>query len=162
MFYDGSCFFEVWPGDTDVNGFVSAFDIIPIGIFWGEIGSPRPGLDFVWESQTGYDNWSNKWAIFADANGKTNLSLSEVSGAALVVSQFTLYADTRKGRRPSFINAATSDIAEPLIEYFAKQLEGYGIPVKLGKFGADMQVTLVNDGPVTIWMEHNSKSESVK
>ena len=93
--------------------------------------------------------------IFADANGKTNLSLSEVSGAALVVSQFTLYADTRKGRRPSFINAATSDIAEPLIEYFAKQLEGYGIPVKLGKFGADMQVALVNDGPVTIWMEHN-------
>jgi D-tyrosyl-tRNA(Tyr) deacylase len=100
--------------------------------------------------------------IFADANGKTNLSLSEVSGAALVVSQFTLYADTRKGRRPSFINAATSDIAKPLIEHFAKQLEGYGIPVKLGKFGADMQVTLVNDGPVTIWMEHNSKSESVK
>ena len=100
--------------------------------------------------------------IFADANGKTNLSLSEVSGAALVVSQFTLYADTRKGRRPSFINAAASDIAEPLIEYFAKQLEGYGIPVKLGKFGADMQVALVNDGPVTIWMEHNSKSKSVK
>ena len=100
--------------------------------------------------------------IFADANGKTNLSLSEVSGAALVVSQFTLYADTRKGRRPSFINAATSDIAKPLIEHFAKQLEGYGIPVILGKFGADMQVTLVNDGPVTIWMEHNSKSESVK
>ena len=100
--------------------------------------------------------------IFADANGKTNLSLSEVSGAALVVSQFTLYADTRKGRRPSFINAATSDIAEPLIEYFAKQLEGYGIPVKLGKFGADMQVALVNDGPVTIWMEYNSKSKSVK
>ena len=100
--------------------------------------------------------------IFADANGKTNLSLSEVSGAALVVSQFTLYADTRKGRRPSFINAATSNIAEPLIEYFAKQLEGYGIPVKLGKFGADMQVALVNDGPVTIWMEHNSKSKSVK
>ena len=100
--------------------------------------------------------------IFADANGKTNLSLSEVSGAALVVSQFTLYADTRKGRRPSFINAATSDIAKPLIEHFAKHLEGYGIPVKLGKFGADMQVTLVNDGPVTIWMEHNSKSESVK
>ena len=100
--------------------------------------------------------------IFADANGKTNLSLSEVSGAALVVSQFTLYADTRKGRRPSFINAATSDIAKPLIEHFAKQLEGYGIPVKLGKFGADMQVALVNDGPVTIWMEHNRKSMSVK
>ncbi len=95
--------------------------------------------------------------IFADSNGKTNLSISEVSGSALVVSQFTLYADTRKGRRPSFINAATSDIAEPLIEYFAKQLEGYGIPVKLGKFGTDMQVALVNDGPVTIWMEHNTK-----
>ena len=100
--------------------------------------------------------------IFADENGKTNLSLSEVSGSALVVSQFTLYADTRKGRRPSFINAANSDIAEPLIEYFAKQLEGYGIPVKLGKFGADMQVALVNDGPVTIWMEHNRKSMSGK
>ena len=96
--------------------------------------------------------------IFADANGKTNLSLSEASGSALVVSQFTLYADTRKGRRPSFINAATSDIAEPLIEYFAKQLEAHGIPVKLGKFGTDMQVALVNDGPVTIWMEHNTKS----
>jgi D-tyrosyl-tRNA(Tyr) deacylase len=94
--------------------------------------------------------------IFADSNGKTNLSLSEVSGSALIVSQFTLYADTRKGRRPSFINAASSDIAKPLIEYFAKQLETYGIPVKLGKFGADMQVTLINDGPVTIWMEHNS------
>ncbi|HCU81224.1 MAG: D-tyrosyl-tRNA(Tyr) deacylase [Chloroflexi bacterium] len=100
--------------------------------------------------------------IFADANGKTNLCLSEVYGSALVVSQFTLYADTRKGRRPSFINAATSDVAEPLIEYFAKQLETYGIPVKLGKFGADMQVALVNDGPVTIWMEHNSNSKSVK
>ena len=89
-------------------------------------------------------------------NGKTNLSLSEVSGSALVVSQFTLYADTRKGRRPSFVNAATSDIAKPLIEHFAKHLETYGISVQLGKFGTDMQVTLVNDGPVTIWIEHNS------
>ena len=94
--------------------------------------------------------------IFADLNGKTNLSLSEVSGSALVVSQFTLYADTRKGRRPSFVNAATSDIAKPLIEHFAKHLETYGISVQLGKFGTDMQVTLVNDGPVTIWIEHNS------
>lgn len=91
--------------------------------------------------------------IFEDEQGKTNLSLLDVGGEAIVVSQFTLYADTRKGRRPSFINAAHPDIAEPLVDYFVKQMKGHGIPTQTGKFGANMLVEIDNDGPVTIWME---------
>ena len=93
--------------------------------------------------------------IFEDSQGKTNLSLSDVDGSALVVSQFTLYADTRKGRRPSFIRAAVPEKAEPLVKRFAEQLVRNGVLVEHGRFGADMQVALVNDGPVTIWMERN-------
>lgn len=91
--------------------------------------------------------------IFEDADGKTNLSLLDVGGEAIVVSQFTLYADTRKGRRPSFINAAHPDIAEPLVNYFVEQMKEHGIPTQTGKFGAHMLVEIDNDGPVTIWME---------
>ena len=91
--------------------------------------------------------------IFEDRQGKTNLSLSDVDGAALVVSQFTLYADTRKGRRPSFIRAALPEKAEPLVQHFAEHLASRGVPVEHGRFGTDMKVTLVNDGPVTIWIE---------
>ncbi|MBU37860.1 MAG: D-tyrosyl-tRNA(Tyr) deacylase [Anaerolineaceae bacterium] len=91
--------------------------------------------------------------IFKDSRGKTNLSLIDVDGAALVVSQFTLYADTRKGRRPSFIHAALPETAEPLVRHFAEYLASHGVPVEHGRFGADMQVALVNDGPVTIWIE---------
>jgi D-tyrosyl-tRNA(Tyr) deacylase len=93
--------------------------------------------------------------IFADENGKTNLSLLDVEGAAIVVSQFTLYADTRKGRRPSFIGAAPPEIAEPLVTHFAKLLEGQGVPTQTGVFGAEMLVEIANDGPVTIIIERD-------
>ena len=91
--------------------------------------------------------------IFEDAQGKTNLSVLEVKGQVIVVSQFTLYADTRKGRRPSFINAALPEIAEPLVNRFVELLRAHGVPTQTGQFGADMLVEIHNDGPVTVWLE---------
>jgi D-tyrosyl-tRNA(Tyr) deacylase len=91
--------------------------------------------------------------IFEDEQGKMNLSVLDVGGQAIVVSQFTLYADTRKGRRPSFTDAALPDIARPLVERFAEILSGMGIPTQTGEFGAHMLVEIANDGPVTIYME---------
>lgn len=91
--------------------------------------------------------------IFEDAQEKMNLSVLDVKGAAIVVSQFTLYADTRKGNRPSFIEAAPPAIAKPLCDQFAAFLAEQGVPVQTGEFGAMMDVALVNDGPVTIVME---------
>ena len=91
--------------------------------------------------------------VFEDEQGKTNLSILDVKGEAIVVSQFTLYADTRKGRRPAFIDAALPDVAEPLVYRFVELLRGYGIPTQTGKFGAHMEVEIHNDGPVTIWLE---------
>jgi D-aminoacyl-tRNA deacylase len=91
--------------------------------------------------------------IFADEAGKVNRSLLEVGGEAIVVSQFTLYADTRKGRRPSFTDAAPPETAAPLVEHFAALLQELGVPTQTGEFGAHMLVEIVNDGPVTIWLE---------
>jgi D-tyrosyl-tRNA(Tyr) deacylase len=91
--------------------------------------------------------------VFEDEQGKTNLSILDVSGEAIVVSQFTLYADTRKGRRPSFIDAGLPEVAEPLVSRFAELLRGHGVPTQTGKFGAHMEVEIHNDGPVTIWLE---------
>ena len=91
--------------------------------------------------------------IFEDTEGKTNLSVQEVGGEILVVSQFTLYADTRKGRRPSFINAGAPEIAEPLVDAFAQHLTTLGIRIERGVFGAHMVVDMENDGPVTILLE---------
>ena len=91
--------------------------------------------------------------IFEDENGKTNLSLLDIGGEAIVVSQFTLYADTRKGRRPSFVHAAPPNLASPLVDRFAELLAAEGIPVQTGEFGAHMLVEIHNDGPVTIWLE---------
>jgi D-tyrosyl-tRNA(Tyr) deacylase len=91
--------------------------------------------------------------VFEDDQGKINRSLLEVGGAAIVVSQFTLYADTRKGRRPSFTDAALPEIARPLVERFAGLLRAQGVPAQTGEFGAHMLVEIDNDGPVTIWME---------
>ncbi len=91
--------------------------------------------------------------IFEDAQGKMNLSLQDVGGEALVVSQFTLYADARKGRRPSFTGAALPDLARPLVDRFAELLREQGIPVQCGEFGAEMLVEILNDGPVTIMLE---------
>lgn len=94
-----------------------------------------------------------KLRIFKDENGKMNRSLLDTGGAALVVSQFTLAADTRSGNRPGFSTAARPDEGERLYEYFSDQMRAQGITVAQGRFGADMKVSLVNDGPVTIWME---------
>jgi len=97
--------------------------------------------------------------IFDDAHGVANRSLLEARtdsgarGQALVVSQFTLYASTKKGRRPSFTAAAPASIAEPLVHFFADQLRTHDVRVATGSFGAKMQVALVNDGPVTIWLD---------
>ena len=91
--------------------------------------------------------------IFEDEQGKTNLSILDVKGEAIVVSQFTLYANTQKGRRPSFIEAALPDVAEPLVNRFVELLRGHGVPTQTGKFGAHMEVEIHNDGPVTIWLE---------
>jgi D-aminoacyl-tRNA deacylase len=91
--------------------------------------------------------------IFPDADDKMNLALPEVGGEALVISQFTLYGDTQKGRRPSFVDAARSERAEPLYERFVALLRAQGVPCATGRFGAMMAVELVNDGPVTLWLE---------
>ncbi len=91
--------------------------------------------------------------IFEDDQGKINRSVLDVGGAAIVVSQFTLYADTRKGRRPSFTDAAPPDIARPLVDRFAEKLAALGVPTQTGEFGTHMQVEIHNDGPVTIWLE---------
>jgi D-tyrosyl-tRNA(Tyr) deacylase len=91
--------------------------------------------------------------LFADSEDKMNLSLSDIGGAVLVVSQFTLYGDAQKGRRPSFIDASRPEQAIPLYEDFMARLRDLGLPVESGEFGAMMDVELVNDGPVTLWLE---------
>ena len=91
--------------------------------------------------------------VFEDDAGKMNLGLADVGGALLVVSQFTLYGDARKGRRPSFTGAARPEQAEPLIDYFVEQLRAEGLPVETGQFRAVMAVELINDGPVTLWLD---------
>ena len=96
--------------------------------------------------------------IFDDSNGVMNASVIDVKGDIMVISQFTLHASTRKGNRPSYIKAAKPDIAIPIYEQFCKQLNAEsGIDIKTGKFGADMKVSLINDGPVTIWIDSKDK-----
>lgn len=94
--------------------------------------------------------------IFSDADGKMNLDLASVQGAVLVISQFTLYGDAVKGRRPSFTDAAPPEIAIPLYQQFIAAVRATGVPVQTGEFGADMQVTLTNDGPVTLILERSA------
>ena len=91
--------------------------------------------------------------IFQDTQGKMNLDVQDIRGAVLVVSQFTLYADCRKGRRPSFTQAARPALARQLYETFLAEVQRHGVPVAQGAFGAHMAVSLVNDGPVTVWLE---------
>jgi D-tyrosyl-tRNA(Tyr) deacylase len=91
--------------------------------------------------------------IFEDDAGKINRSIHDVGGAILLISQFTLYADCRKGRRPSFVHAALPEIAEPLVSRVISALQEDGLRVEMGRFGAEMRVTIVNDGPLTIWLD---------
>jgi D-aminoacyl-tRNA deacylase len=91
--------------------------------------------------------------IFGDGAGKMNRSLLDIQGEVLVISQFTLHADVRRGRRPSFLDAAPPSVAEPLYEHFKEAIAGYGLTVASGIFGASMQIELCNQGPVTIWMD---------
>jgi D-tyrosyl-tRNA(Tyr) deacylase len=91
--------------------------------------------------------------IFADAEGRMNRSVTDIGGEALVVSQFTLYADVRRGNRPGFTAAAPPEIGERLVDAFAAALRDEGVPVATGRFGAHMHVSLTNDGPVTIWLD---------
>ena len=93
--------------------------------------------------------------LFEDDAGKMNRSVLEVGGSAIVVSQFTLYANTQKGRRPAFVAAAPPEVAEPLVDYFAKRLQLHGVPTQTGVFRANMRVEIHNDGPVTIVLERS-------
>ena len=97
----------------------------------------------------------SKLRIFSDADGRMNRSIIDIGGQALVVSQFTLAANTSRGNRPSFIEAANPDIAKSHYKLFISELQSLGIPVETGVFGAEMQLTLTNNGPVTIWLDIN-------
>jgi D-tyrosyl-tRNA(Tyr) deacylase len=132
--------------------------VVADGEVTGEIG---PGLLVLvgvthGDSEADADRLAAKVAglrVFADDQGKMNRSVTEVGGGALVVSQFTLYGDARKGRRPSYVAAAPPEVAAPLVEAVAKALAGAGVPVAAGRFGADMQVESAGDGPVTILLD---------
>jgi D-aminoacyl-tRNA deacylase len=137
---------------------VSQASVTVDGTVIGEIGGGL--LILVCAMQGNTDDAARKLAakipklrIFRDKNGKMNKSLADTGGAALVVSQFTLAADTSRGNRPGFSTAAAPAEGERLYELFAAELAAQGIPVATGAFGADMAVALINDGPVTIWME---------
>lgn len=142
---------------------VTHADVVIDGKVNGEIGHGLLVLLGVHNTDTQEDiEWLVKkisqLRIFDDANGVMNKSVMDVDGNVLVVSQFTLYASTKKGNRPSYINAAGPDVAVPLYERFVSCLSTtLSKPVPTGIFGADMKVSLVNDGPVTIWMDSKNK-----
>ncbi|MBO9447084.1 D-aminoacyl-tRNA deacylase [Ruegeria sp. R14_0] len=126
-----------------------------------QVGQTGPGLMILVCAMQGDDEQKaeqlaakvSKLRIFKDDAGKMNRSVVDVKGSALVISQFTLAADTSRGNRPGFSEAAPPDVGQHLYEEFASRLQAHGVPVETGQFGADMAVELVNDGPVTIWME---------
>lgn len=130
--------------DGEVVGKIGRGFMLLVGVTYGDT---RSDADYLAKKVA-------QMRIFEDADGKMNLGLNDVGGEVLSISQFTLYADCRKGNRPSFINAARPDTAEPLYQYFNRVLrEQYGLHVETGRFGADMKVDFVNDGPVTIILD---------
>jgi D-tyrosyl-tRNA(Tyr) deacylase len=129
--------------DGKVVGEIGPGVVVLLGVTHGDT---REQADWLAEKVAGL-------RIFEDAEGKMNLGLLDVGGAALVVSQFTLYGDARKGRRPGFSDAAPPEVAEPLVDYFAQALRAQGVPVETGIFRAHMLVEIHNDGPVTILLE---------
>ncbi len=134
--------------DGEVVGEIGRGLVVLVGI---EEADSREDAEWLADKITGM-------RIFPDEEGKMNCSLLDVAGELLVVSQFTLHASTKKGRRPSFIRAARPDTAIPLYESFLSMLEQLcGCPLQTGRFGADMQVSLVNDGPVTIVMDTKNR-----
>jgi D-aminoacyl-tRNA deacylase len=130
-------------GVTRVSGRIDAGFVALVGFTHGDTEAQ---VEWMAEKVVGL-------RVFADAEEKMNLALADVGGAVLVVSQFTLYGDAQKGRRPSFIDAARPDTAIPLYERFIALLRERGLRVETGEFGAMMDVELVNDGPVTLWLE---------
>lgn len=137
---------RVTVGDR-VTGEIQTGLVILLGVAQGD---SEADADFLADRVAGF-------RIFNDTEGKMNQSIRDVNGAALVISQFTLAGDWRKGRRPSFTSAAPLDEGERLYEYFCEQLRGMEVPVQTGEFGAMMEVQLVNDGPVTFVMNSREK-----
>ena len=129
--------------DTRVVGAIERGFLVFVGVTHGDT---RVEADWLARKIAGL-------RLFEDEAGKMNLGLTDIGGAVLVVSQFTLYGDARKGRRPDFLQAARPEQAEPLITYFVDQLRSLGLIVATGQFRATMQVSLVNDGPVTLWLD---------
>jgi len=132
--------------DGKIVGKIGKGMLILLGV---KVGDTQAEADFLADKCLGL-------RIFSDEEGKMNLALGDVGGELLVVSQFTLYGDARKGRRPSYIEAAQPPVSEPLYNYFVDRLKQSGTKVETGEFGADMAVSLVNDGPVTILIEKDS------
>ena len=132
--------------DSEVTGSIGPGVLALVGV----------GPDDTAEIATALANKACDLRIHRDDEGRTNRSLIDTGGAMLVVSQFTLYGDTRKGRRPSFIGAAPPDLAAELVEVFARTVEAREVAVGRGRFGAEMAVELVNDGPMTIWLDSDA------
>lgn len=133
--------------DSHISGFIDRGLLVFLGI---ESEDSTEDIDWLIQKIT-------QLRIFSDSEGKMNQSVQDIQGSVLVVSQFTLHASTKKGNRPSYIKAARPEIAIPLYETFIAKLKQTQIPVQTGEFGADMQVGLLNDGPVTIWIDSKNK-----
>ena len=133
--------------DGRTSGCIDAGLVILLGVASGDT---KPDADFIVDKIGGL-------RIFSDDKGKMNISIKDMGGSALVVSQFTLCGDWRKGRRPSFTKAAKPDEGEELYEYFCKVLKAVGVPVETGEFGAMMDVSLINNGPVTFVLDSKQK-----
>ena len=138
---------SVFVDNTQISSIKNGF-LILLGV---QQGDDEKDLEYLVKKTVGM-------RIFKDDNQHMNLSIKDVNGEALVVSQFTLCADTHKGRRPSFIHAAPPEIAEQMYQQFCEQLKVAGVPVQTGKFGAMMGVSLINDGPVTIILDSRDKN----